>query len=459
MTDTKHRERLFTLTFILMMVVTFCGSITANGVHNGVAILVENAGEPSTVTGIIICCFALTALASRLVVGNLSDKHGRKIIIAAGALISLAGCILALFTTSIYSLIPSRILMGLGFSAIITVGSAAAADIIPASRLGEGMGYQSMAYAVAMALGPMIAIWFATQGRTELFVAFAVVALAAFASILPCKLPKVPRAQRSDDAQGSKLADTETAGAETAGTKVANAEAASNEATEAEAASANATSAEPRGIFRYIEKASVRPAIITVLVYIPMSLYMSYISLYAATAQVEGINAFFIVAAVVMVVLRMVAGKAFDTLSFNTLMIPGLIIGGLGFALLMIFNNTPALLASGVCYGIFCGIAQPLLLSESIRRAPDHRRGAASATFYIGNDAGFASGAFIWGNVISAFGFTFTFAANLVIIAATIVASLILLNDKPARTNGASPRPDDAPAAPNNEPTSFTGKE
>ena len=34
----------------------------------------------------------ITALASRLVVGNLSDKHGRKIIIAAGALISLAGC-------------------------------------------------------------------------------------------------------------------------------------------------------------------------------------------------------------------------------------------------------------------------------------------------------------------------------------------------------------------------------
>lgn len=416
MTDNRSTEKLWTPTFVFLMIVTFCGSISANGVHNGVTILIENIGGSATLTGVVICCFALTALVSRLVVGNLSDTYGRKAIIAAGGLFLLAGCIVALLTESVYWLIPSRILMGLGFSAVITVGSAAAADVIPKSRLGEGMGYQSMAYAVAMALGPMIAIALAQGGRIMLFSAFAVVAIAAFVMILPCKLPKIP--------QKSGAAAPESEGAE---------EAQGQHEGEDEGVCGRGgrgiRERENKGIYRFLARESIRPAIITVLVYIPMSLYMSYIALYAATAHVEGIWLFFILAAVTMVAIRMILGKAFDVLHINKLLILALLVGGLGFALMMLLNNTFALLAASICYGVFCGIAQPLLLSESIRRAPDYRRGAASATFYIGNDAGFASGAFIWGLVIASFGFTFTFAVNIAIVIVTVIASAVLLRD------------------------------
>lgn len=403
----KPTEKLWTVTFVCLVLIAFFGSVSANGLHNGIAVLIEESGEPSSLTGVVISCFACTALCSRLIVGNLSDAYGRKVILLVGAALIVAGTLLAAFTTGIPLLIVSRITMALGFSAIITVGSAAATDVLPRSRRGEGLGYQSMFYAVAMAVGPMIAVYCADFGRMNMFLIFAVMFIVTFCLVIPCKLPEVPKAQPV----------------------VAPAKAENSADADESAIQSGEESKRESFVWRYVERVSVKPAIVTVLVYIPMALYMSYMSLYCSQTGVEGIAVFFVLAAAAMVAVRLVLGKAFDRYPINTLLIPSILIGAVGFALPYFFGNTLALWGSAICYGIFCGIEQPVLLAECINRAPDHRRGAASATFYIGNDAGFAFGAFIWGVVIATWGFQFTFIVNIAITLLCAVAAAVLLRD------------------------------
>ncbi|KEK01588.1 MFS transporter [Oenococcus oeni] len=62
-----------------------------------------------------------------------------------------------------------RALQGIGFSASSTSGSAIAADLVPASRLTEGIGYYTLANTIGMALGPGLGLNMFQRGSWWLF--------------------------------------------------------------------------------------------------------------------------------------------------------------------------------------------------------------------------------------------------------------------------------------------------
>ncbi len=74
----------------------------------------------------------------------------------AGAVMTVATVLLYQLEMSVAALVAIRLISGVGFSALTTAAHAAAADLLPESRLAEGLGFYGVADTVAAAAGPAI---------------------------------------------------------------------------------------------------------------------------------------------------------------------------------------------------------------------------------------------------------------------------------------------------------------
>src|SRR5918994_1064449 len=113
-------------------------------------------GASSTVIGAFMAVFTITATVTRVPIGLLIDRIGRKPFLQYGAVLFTIGNFGYLWAPSIALMIPGRILHGLGWSGCTTAVATIAADIVPTARRGELMGYAGMASSLAAALGPVL---------------------------------------------------------------------------------------------------------------------------------------------------------------------------------------------------------------------------------------------------------------------------------------------------------------
>jgi len=116
--------------------------------------------------GLALGIYGLTQAICQLPLGALSDRYGRKPIIAFGLLLFAAGSILAAYSTSIYGVIIGRALQGMG--AIGSTALALVADLTPEPRRLRAMAIVGLligaAFSIAMILGPLLNAHFGLNG-------------------------------------------------------------------------------------------------------------------------------------------------------------------------------------------------------------------------------------------------------------------------------------------------------
>jgi len=148
-------------------------------------------GATPFLVGVIVGGYALTQAIFQVPFGSMSDKIGRKPTILFGLLIFLIGSLVCAYSTDIYTLMIGRFLQGAG--AIGSVVTAMIADLVEEKTRGHAMaimgGFIAMSFAIAMALGPVIASHY---GISTIFVITAVLALLAIV-ILFVKVPTPPK--------------------------------------------------------------------------------------------------------------------------------------------------------------------------------------------------------------------------------------------------------------------------
>ena len=118
-------------------------------------LFVEQVGAGDLAAGgLIVAAYTLGSLLPRIAWGNLSDRWSRQGVYLIGvAIIAVLSPLFAL-TVLLPVIVGLRFLQGVGFSGSSTSASAMSADLIPASRRAEGIGYYSLANTVGMAIGP-----------------------------------------------------------------------------------------------------------------------------------------------------------------------------------------------------------------------------------------------------------------------------------------------------------------
>src|ERR671914_697171 len=112
-------------------------------------------GASSTVIGAVMAVFTITATVTRIPIGLLIDRIGRKPFFIVGVALFAGGNFGYLWAPSILLMIPFRMLHGVGWSGCTTAVATLAADIAPQKRRGELIGYAAMASSLGGAVGPV----------------------------------------------------------------------------------------------------------------------------------------------------------------------------------------------------------------------------------------------------------------------------------------------------------------
>ena len=140
-------------------------------------------GSSPLVIGILQAAYPLMQFVGAPILGRLSDRFGRKPILVASQIGTLAGFILLGFANSLWLLFLSRIIDGLS-GANISTAQAAIADSTNEKTRTQGLGLVGAAFGVGFVLGPIIAfIVLAATGQNYQAVAFTA-ALFSLTSIL-----------------------------------------------------------------------------------------------------------------------------------------------------------------------------------------------------------------------------------------------------------------------------------
>lgn len=88
--------------------------------------------------------------------GRLSDRHGRRIVMVAGASLFALSVVGYLVATSIPVLVAMRLVTGIGDALFFVAALSANVDLAPEDRRGEAMSFAGLSLYVDIGAGPFL---------------------------------------------------------------------------------------------------------------------------------------------------------------------------------------------------------------------------------------------------------------------------------------------------------------
>ena len=141
-------------------------------------------GASATIVGILIAAFSIAQLASAPIWGKFSDRYGRRPALLAGLLISAVAYVIFAYASTLWLLLLSRIVQGLG-GGTIGVVQAYVADASDPNDRAKSLGWLSAATSFGAVVGPAIGSVLIHWGRHAPGIASAIfcVLVSVFAGI------------------------------------------------------------------------------------------------------------------------------------------------------------------------------------------------------------------------------------------------------------------------------------
>jgi MFS family permease len=165
----EKNKQLFTSTFLLLCLshVLFAGSFNML-VPELPSYLTSLGGEDYK--GLIIALFTLSAGLSRPFSGKLTDTIGRVPVMIIGTLVCVVCSLLYPILTTVGGFLFLRFLHGFSTGFKPTASTAYAADIIPVTRRGEGMGILGISMNVGASMFPPIGSYITMKWSNVLWI-------------------------------------------------------------------------------------------------------------------------------------------------------------------------------------------------------------------------------------------------------------------------------------------------
>ena len=332
-------------------------------------------GASSTVIGAVMAVFTITATATRIPVGLLIDRIGRKPFLIAGVALFAVGNFGYLWAPGILLMLPFRMLHGVGWSGCTTAVATLAADIAPQKRRGELIGYAAMASSLGGAIGPVAG--FALLQRFDFSGVFFGAAALLFVSLILAAFVKEPEhGPRSNHRQ--------------------------------------------RWIELLVIPETLLPAVAVAFLSFGHGGILTFLPIHALKLGLENPGLWFGLYALCLLLSRPVAGPLSDRISRRAVIIPGLILNLLGIGILALASSPAWLMAAAVVGGFGTGAAQPALMTVAVDQTSPQRRGQSMAQYQCFYDLGIGLGSLTLGAFLDLVDQNFS-----LMYAATAVVALI----------------------------------
>ena len=270
-------------------------------------------------------------------------------------------------------------------------------NIVPKSRLGEGIVFFAMSTSVGTTMGPLIAISYLANYS---FRSMMMITLGLMAFSLVCSFF-------------------------TKNTKV-----------EKEKESHDDTNKEP--FYKYMfDKRVLLPCILVSFNYIAIAGTVNFMGAFGKEINVGGrISQFFIAQGIAMVIVRAFSGKIFDKFGHRILIIPAAIAGAIGLGLLGFSTSMWMVWISGVLFGIAFAIIHPIIQAWALTLVPPEKKATANSMLLIFIDAGLAIGSVGLGFLAKVVGYGMTFSTSAAFM--IIILILYLIGSRKTETSKAN---------------------
>lgn len=357
---TKIWNRKFILLFItnLLVLAAFYASIPI------IPVYCQEIGITGSKIGIVLTAMSIATVLFRPVSGYLLDNFNRyHVYLLFLALFCLSFPAFVLFPL-FYALIIIRLYMGAVYSVCGSATMTLASDVLPTTKITEGISRFAFTVSIGMAVGPYVGLQVQSNlsSKTSFFTIFGIT-VAAFICVSCCKIhyPKVERKKFSikDSIHGPAL-----------------------------------------------------PFMFNMMfLMIPYGAVIAYSSILAQEKNItEYLPYFYICLVIGMLASKLSTQKIIDAGKHRFLVFASLLV--LIVTMVSFLNLTTGihLLAAGFFFGLGYGILQPLFQSLVTGTTPAPKRGAANSTYMLSYDIGIGIGSLLMGFLQEPIGLTTGFA-------------------------------------------------
>ena len=343
-------EPLWTKGFVLLMAVSVLYWLGFQLVLVSVPLLAVKLGGGNASAGLVMGIFTFAAMLVRPVTGWALDAYGRRALLIMGTAVCLVAILAHEWAAGVLFLLLLRSLHGIGFGTSTTALGTLASDLVPRSRLGEGMGLFTLAMSVPLAIAPAVGLALVAGG--DFTILFWVSGGLTGLSLALAAVMRAPRRERS-------------------GVRIS--------------------------LSSLVERTSLFPASMMFLLTITYGPLIAFIAIYGEERGIVNVGPFFTVYAIVLAIARPLSGRVADRFGYEPAAAVGMVLAATGMLTLAAANGLGGLLLAALFYGIGFGTAQPSLQALVIYRVLPARRGAATAAFFTAYDLGMAVGAIAGG--------------------------------------------------------------
>ena len=376
-------DKIWTRDFILICLANFFIFLGFQMTLPTLPLFVKELGGSDQLIGVIVGIFTFSALLFRPYAGHSLESKGRKFVYMFGLSVFVVSVGSYAFITSIVLLFVMRIAQGIGWGFSTTATGTIATDLIPPKRRGEGMGYFGLSGNLALAFGPALGLTLVDLiSFSQLFLICSISGLVAF--LLSSKI-RYKRVEKSPH--------------KTVTVK-----------------------------FDIFEKTAVQPSVLLFFITVTFGGITSFLPLYATQKGIAGIESYFLVYAIFLMLSRTFAGKIYDQKGHIYVFLPGTIMIFIAMLLLSWLPSTFGMLVAAGIYGLGFGSVQPALQAWAVDKAPDNRKGMANATFFSFFDLGVGLGAMGFGVLATLFGYHVIYltAAGSVLLSISLYVYLLI---------------------------------
>lgn len=326
--------------------------------------------------GVVIGCFAFSAVVGRPWAGRAADRRGRRAIVVLGASLTAVAGLLYLVPAGIAGLVVARLVLGAGDGMLFTAGATWTVDLAPEERRGQAIGLFGLSVWGALALGPLLGEGLYAAGGYDAVWVFAAAAPAAGALVarrLPDPHPVATTGERP----------------------------------------------------RLLPVAARRPGVALALANVGYATLSGFVVLHLAERGIGHGAATFTAFAAAVVSLRLLAGRLPDRLGARRMALAAFAVEAVGLAVVGAATAWWTAVGGAILTGAGFSVLFPSLALMVVDRTPDRERGTAMGAFTAFFDVGVGLGAPLAGAVSALAGYPVAFwtAAGCALAGAAVATS------------------------------------
>lgn len=402
-------NQLFNRYFVLICFAALFTGMCMQMLNSNLAPFANDRWSSKSLGGYLTTIFNAGSILMAFFSGWLVDMKGRKnCFLFACLLFGLPTLACSVWPTPAVTL-AVRFIQGLAKGIVTVAAATIVSDVVPRSRMSEGMGLYGLGNTLAMALGPMVALALTRDKNYELMF-FVCGLLYLSAGLIGFGIDYEKKPEYAMDIQAKK------------------------------ALSRSVDENHYKGLWKMIERRALPASINYTIFFASTSCILVFITVFSQ--EVLGysgsrIGMFYMIAAAVMLLVRMTTGRLADKFGALHVLIPGHL-GVIAMHIILITlsrQSYTAYLVAGGLYGFCTATVMPVLNAVAVVDSPKMRNGTANATFAFLMDFGILIGSAAFGPVIDAAsspaaGYRNVFVISILVNLVSLAMAILLFNNR-----------------------------